>query len=80
MRRAAAVLFCCLALLGQHRGAQALYSTSGKVKLVDPQRFGKSVLGSQIPSVVEFFAPWRAPASADCFSCILTCPRVHGLP
>ena len=63
MRHAAALLLCCLALAGQHRAAEALYSASGKVKLVDPQRFAKTVLASQIPSVVEFFAPWRAPAS-----------------
>ena len=66
MQRTALLLFCSLALAWPHQGAEALYSASSKVKLVDPQRFSKTVLGSQIPSVVEFFAPWCACMHPTC--------------
>lgn len=38
--------------------SDALYQTSGPVKLLNPKNFKSEVLDSDLPSVVEFFAPW----------------------
>ena len=48
----AAVLAICL------RGSDALYSSSGPVRLVTKKTFASEIVNSDLPSVVEFFAPW----------------------
>lgn len=48
-------LVCLLAAL---IAADALYSKSGPVKLLNKKSFRSEVLDSDLPSVVEFFAPW----------------------
>ena len=37
---------------------EALYSKSGPVKLLNKKTFKSEILDSDLPSVVEFFAPW----------------------
>jgi protein disulfide-isomerase A6 len=38
--------------------SHALYLKSGPVKLLDQKKFKAEILESDLPSVVEFFAPW----------------------
>ena len=40
------------------RGSAALYSKSGPVKVVTKKTFASEIVESDLPSVVEFFAPW----------------------
>ncbi|BDA46353.1 probable protein disulfide-isomerase DDB_G0275025 [Coccomyxa sp. Obi] len=49
------VLLCLLIGLGS---TDALYSPSGPVKLLNKKNFKSEILDSNLPSIVEFFAPW----------------------
>ncbi len=49
------VLVCLLVGLGS---IDALYSPSGPVKLLNKKNFKSEILESNLPSIVEFFAPW----------------------
>lgn len=40
------------------RRSTALYTSSGPVKLVTKKTFASEIVESDLPSVVEFFAPW----------------------
>jgi protein disulfide-isomerase A6 len=42
----------------QVSGIAALYSAKGPVKLVTFKNFASEVVDSDLPAVVEFFAPW----------------------
>ncbi len=46
---------CLLIALGS---TEALYSQSGPVKLLNKKSFNSEILDSNLPSIVEFFAPW----------------------
>lgn len=47
----------------------ALYTKKGPVTQLTPKTFGKAVLDSDLPAMVEFYAPWcvqhRMPLVSD---------------
>lgn len=45
----------CIALLTP---ATALYTKKSPVVQLTPKTFGKAVLDSDLPAMVEFYAPW----------------------
>lgn len=47
-----------LALLSMLAAAQGMYSSSGPVLSVSKKTFKSQILESDLPAVVEFFAPW----------------------
>ena len=47
-----------LALLSMLAAAQGMFSSSGPVLSVSKKTFKSQILESDLPAVVEFFAPW----------------------
>jgi len=50
-------VFVCYALL-LLTPSEALYSRKGPVSQLTTKTFGKLILESDLPAVVEFYAPW----------------------
>ena len=50
-------IFVCYAVL-LLAPSEALYSRIGPVSQLTTKTFGKLVLESELPAVVEFYAPW----------------------
>lgn len=76
------------ALLAVLASATALYSSGGPVRTLDKKNFKAEVLDSNLPALVEFYAPWcghckaLAPAMQKvgenlqvCVSPLLSCSR-----
>lgn len=55
MMRFVTLLLLAAALMGER--AEALYTSSGPVKVLTKANFGPEVLGSDTPYIVEFYAP-----------------------
>ena len=50
-----------MALAAISSPAQALYGSDSKVKVLTARNFKSAVIDSDIPAMVEFFAPWVRP-------------------
>lgn len=59
-RRCAIVALACL-FLAASTPAHAMYSPGGALKLVQAKNFKQKILDSELPAIVEFYAPWSVP-------------------
>lgn len=55
--RFAKSLFLCV-LVAAASTTDALYTRKGPVSLLTPKTFDKAIHQSNLPAVVEFYAPW----------------------
>ena len=65
MRHTAAPLLHVAVLISLSSGALALYSSGGPVQILSKKTFKAQVIDSDLPALVEFFAPWCALAAPD---------------
>ncbi len=59
-----ALLAVVLVLATSPRKAHALYGGDSKVKVLTARNFQSAVIDSDVPAMVEFFAPWVSAAHA----------------
>ena len=57
-----------LALAAASMQAHAMYTPGGALKLVNAKNFKQKILDSELPAIVEFYAPWCVPPLLCCRS------------
>ena len=70
MQHSAASFLVVAVVVATFSSALALYSSSGPVQILSKKNFKAQVVDTDLPALVEFYAPWCAPALSHVFNSV----------